>query len=56
MLECDDNFYQSIDYEVIEKTNNQLIVQLVFEPDNFVIKNPFTLKVFTYQENEISWN
>ena len=56
MLECDDNFYQSTNYEVIEKTNNQLIVQLVFEPSNFVIKNPFTLKVFTYQENEISWN
>ena len=38
MLECNDNFYQSIDYEIIEKTNNQLIVQLIFEPDNFVTK------------------
>jgi hypothetical protein len=56
MLECDDSFYQSTNYEIIEKSNNQLIVQLVFEPNNFIIKNQFTLKVFTYQENEISWN
>ena len=44
MLECEDNFYQSINYEVIEKTNNRLIVQLVFEPDNFIIKKTIYVK------------
>ena len=56
MLEFGDNFYQSKNYEVIEKTNNRLIVQLIYRPENFLIKNPFSLKLFTYQENEISWN
>ena len=56
MLELGENFYQSKNYEIIEKTNNRLIVQLIYKPEKFLIKKPFSIKLFTYQENEISWN
>ena len=56
MLELNEDLSLPSSWKVLERSNYKIIGQLSFSVSSDVSIHPFTLRIFTYSDHEISWN